>query len=196
MKTSQLKIWFMLFISLSISTIEKAAVVDTSACSSWTTVTRSDTMAGNILLFSEALSKLQYISALIAEKTFSNVHLEEDSLTGWYSGKLGLKGHFSILKQVANDHSGEFLLYGTGKIKMFPARILIRFNYTKIGDSLLYGTVTISVDKRFIFLDRLLDNEVKKTLGYMQILGRNLLDDPSLQRQLRQYGNAELIGYR
>ena len=196
MNIFKLKVWLILFVFLSISTIDKAAVIDTSDCSSWTIVSRSDTVAGSISLFSEALNKLEYTIALIAEKTFSNVYLQEDSLTGWYIGKLGLKGHFSVLKHVANDHSGVFYLYGTGKIKLFSARLLIRFTYTKIDEALLYGIVEISVDKRFIFIDKLIDKEAKRTLGYMKIVGKNLLNDPSLQRQLREYGNTELIGYR
>jgi len=170
---------------------DAAATIDTSSVSTWTTVSRSDTMVGTVQIFHEALNKLEYTIGLIAEKTFQNIHLKLDPQTGWYNGRLGLSGNFYVTKHVSDTLSGEFVLYGTGKIKIFPANILIRFNYDQITEVSIRGTVTISVNKRFFLLDKLVDRDVKKTLQYMQITGRNLFEDRMLYQALCQYGEPD-----
>lgn len=167
------------------------ATIDTSSVNTWTTISRSDTMIGTVEIFHEALNKLEYTIGLIAEKTFQNIHLKLDPQTGWYNGKLGLSGDFYVIRHDSDAHSGEFVLYGTGKIKIFPANILIRFNYDQLTENSIHGTVTISVNKRFLFLDKLVDRDVKKTLQYMQITGRNLSEDRMLYRALCQYGESD-----
>ena len=148
-------------------------------------------MVGTVRIFDEALNKLEYTIGLIAEKTFQNVHLKLDPQTGWYNGRLGLSGDFYAIKHVSDSLSGEFVLYGTGKIKIFPANILIRFNYNQLTENSIRGTITISVNKRFFLLDKLVDRDVKKTLQYMQITGRNLLEDRTLYQALCQYGESD-----
>lgn len=167
------------------------ATIDTSSVNTWTTVSGCDTMIGTVQIFHEALNKLEYTIGLIAEKTFQNIHLKLDPRTGWYKGRLGLSGDYYIIKHVSDAHSGEFVLYGTGKIKIFPANILIRFNYDQITENSVRGTVTISVNKRFFLLDKLVDREVKNTLQYMQIAGRNLLEDRMLYQALCRYGESD-----
>lgn len=177
-----------LFLSSPLLATERASV-DTSSLSEWIVVTRSDTLIGTVPLYDEALNKLEFTTELIAEKTFSEVHLKQDSLSNWYYGKLGLRGHFLVLSKSLDYPAREFVLYGTGKIKFFPARILIRFKYIQIADSLLYGTIEVSVDKRFFLIGSLLNNEVEKMFRYMQILGKNLYEDRGLQQRLRESDN-------
>lgn len=177
-----------LFLSYPLFSAERASV-DTSSLADWIIVSKSDTLIGTVPLYDEALNKLEFTTELMAEKTYSEVHLKQDSLSNWYYGKLGLKGHFLVLSQHSNYQTGEFVLYGTGKIKFFPAKILIRFKYTQINDSLLYGTMSISVDKRIFLIGGLLNKEVGKMFRYMQILGRNLYEDERLQQMLRQRDN-------
>ena len=162
--------------------------VDTTAIESWTAVTRSDTMTGSITLFNEALSKLEYTLKIIAEKTFSKVYLVQDSLSGWYDGRLGVRGKFYVISHRWNKQSGEILLFGTGKIKIIPVRILIRFSYDDIGGEKIIGAITIHLDKRFPFLERLVEREVRKTLRYMRIAGQNLSEDLALREGLRNCG--------
>jgi hypothetical protein len=178
-----------LFLYYPLFSAERAAV-DTSSLADWIVVSKSGTLIGTVPLYNEALNKLEFTTELIAKKTFSEVHLKQDSLSNWYYGKLGLKGHFLILSQDSNHQTGEFVLYGTGKIKFFLARILVRFKYTQINDSLLYGTMSISVNKRFFLIESLLNKEVEKMFRYMQILGRNLYEDERLQQMLGQRDNA------
>lgn len=165
--------------------------VDTTAIESWTAVTRSDTMTGSVTLFNEALRKLEYTLEIIAEKTFSKVYLTQDSLSEWYDGRLGVKGKFYVISHRWNKQAGEILLYGSGKIKIIPVRILIRFTYDDIGGEKIIGTITIHLDKRFPFLEKLVDREVRKTLRYMQIAGQNLSEDLTLREGLRNETNAE-----
>lgn len=172
-----------LLLSFSVHAFERV-YVDTTSLSNWTTVAKSDTIIGTLELYNEAFNKLEFTTDLIAEKTLSNVYLQQDSIAGCYSGKLGLNGHFIVLEQNSDNHSGEFVLYGTGKIKFFSARLLIQFHYTEISDSLLYGTMSISVDKRFFLVKKLLSKEVQKTFRYMQVLGKNLFEDSRLQQML------------
>lgn len=178
-----------LFLSSPLLATENASV-DTSSLSEWIMVTRSDTLIGTMPLYDEALNKLEFTTELIAEKTFSEVHLKQDSLSNWYYGKLGLKGQFLVLSNGSDYRGREFVLYGIGKIKFFPARILIRFKYTQIADSLLYGTMNVSVDNHFFLIGSLLNNEVEKMFKYMQILGKNLYEDKELQQRLRQRNNG------
>jgi hypothetical protein len=170
-------------LSFSVHALERV-YVDTTSLSNWTTVSKSDTIIGTVELYHEAFNKLEFTTDLIAEKTLSNVYLQQDSIAGWYTGKLGLNGHFIVLEQNSDNHSGEFVLYGTGKIKFFSARLLIHFHYREISDSLLYGTMSISVDKRFFLVKKLLNKEVQKTFRYMQVLGKNLFEDSRLQQML------------
>jgi len=173
----------LLVLPFSVHALERV-YVDTTSLSNWTTVAKSDTIIGTVELYNEAFNKLEFTTDLIAEKTLSNVYLQQDSIAGWYIGKLGLNGHFIVLEQSSDNHSGEFVLYGTGKIKFFSARLLIHFHYREISDSLLCGTMSISVDKRFFLVRKLLSKEVQKTFRYMQVLGKNLFEDSRLQQML------------
>ncbi|TVL95454.1 MAG: hypothetical protein CV087_24330 [Candidatus Brocadia sp. WS118] len=165
---------------------DTTATVDTSSISTWTTVSKSDTMDGTLEIFNAALGNLEFTIGLIAEKTYSDVHLKQVSPSGWYAGKLGLSGHFLVLKHQADYQSGQLVLYGTGKIKFFGANMLIRFDYSRIDDSRVFGTVTISVNKHFPMLDKLIERDVRRTLSYMQIVGKNLLEDRMLHHTLCQ----------
>ena len=165
---------------------DEFAIVDTSSVHNWTTVSNSDTMAGTLEIFNAALNNLEFTIGLIAEKTFSDVHLKQISPSGWYAGKLGLSGNFLVLEHQADHQTGQLVLYGTGKIKIFGANMLIRFDYSRLDDSRVLGIVTISVNKRFPMLDKLIERDVRRTLNYMQIVGRNLLEDRKLFNTLCQ----------
>jgi hypothetical protein len=160
-----------LFLSHPLLATERVSV-DTSSLSGWKMVIKSDTLIGTVPLYDAALNELEFTTDLIAEKTFSGVHLEKDSLSGWYHGKLGLRGHFLVLSKDSDYRTGKFVLYGTGKIKFFPARMLVRFNYTQITESLLNATMSVSVDRSFFLVGSLLNKEIEKMFRYMQYLAK------------------------
>ncbi len=181
---------FLLLILPNVIIAQKGVAVDTSSLSNWTTVSASDTLVGSVLLYDQAFSKLEFTIDLIAEKTFAKVYLRQDSLSNWYSGKLGLKGHFLVLSRQSDGRTGEFVLFGTGKIKIFPAKLLIQFSYQELSNSLMYGTITISLNKRFFFLRKLVEKEALKTLRYMKIMGKNLFEDRQLRLRLDAWGTT------
>ncbi|RMH97452.1 MAG: hypothetical protein D6681_11945 [Calditrichaeota bacterium] len=176
--------WILVF-PLLISPLYSGAPVDTTCFRSGIAVSQTDTLIGSVALFDQTLARLEYTSRILAEKTFSNIHLQQDTAIGGYVGRLGITGEFRVLEHRIGEDSGEFVLYGSGKIKFFSARILVRFAYTQVAADRVLSQVTIAVDRRFPLLSGIIRGEAEKTLRFMQVLGKNLWEDQKLQRQLK-----------